>query len=292
VTKKVVIKRGATPTHHTATMATTTTTTATTNEDAPPRITTGTPETVGRAVYSEADLDRIGDLLGHRFTTVAGRETLRCAVTPGAYEAEEYCGDAVLQFLVTARQARRGAAHRTPGELTRERMAVVDKGACVEYVKRLGLDAVLKTGALVAGSGLNKVHSDIFEAVLYALYVDFGEYAGMERLAAHFERILGQTVDALAAKPDTNYMAMVQTWAQARFHELPKYIQVPIEDGGDKTSGSSAIPAFLFQVVLPDGDAYLGTPEKSVAKAKRAAAQCAWTARLSKNEPNQLRIDV
>jgi ribonuclease-3 len=223
--------------------------------------------------YTEGEIEAIQDgLLGMRFKTEEGRRELRKAITIGLYETGEYFGDAILQQLATTWQMKHSKC-MTPGSLTKERTALVDKSACIAYMKRSGVDEVLLKHCHVGGSGIDSILADIFEAMVYALYVDFGSIAGMADLFSYFEKKFSPVIEELIAKPDENYVDGLQRWSQALFQNIPKYTYVQNE-------GSA--PGFICTVSLPCGESFSGESCGNIQRARQSAAKMALDRHCSK----------
>lgn len=107
------------------------------------------------------------------------KELLKRALTHPSYFSErnlnyqklEYLGDSILDFVV-AEYLYREYSDKNEGELTRMRAAVVSKTALSKIVIELGLDRyvyVSQQGAMSA-----KMRSDVYEAIVAAIYLDGG----------------------------------------------------------------------------------------------------------------------
>lgn len=219
-------------------------------------------------LYSREDLDLVQDLLQYKFTTQEGLSILAESLTQNAYETHEYAGDVILQYLITCWQLG-NSKNKQPGALTKERCLLVNKSACVAYMRSIDLDTVVKTVNLQPGNGLNTVLSDMFEALLYALYKDMGEDSGMGKLKDFFYMRFSSVMKQLLDGPEHNYITMVQEWTQGRYKKLPTYTQ-------QKRTGLDHCPSFVFQISLPENKSFVGDAGRSVSKAKQLAAEKAW----------------
>lgn len=88
------------------------------------------------------------------------------------YQKLEFLGDSILDFLV-AEHLYIEYPDKSEGDLTQMRAAVVSKTALSELVEELGLEAY----ALIGRAQLTmseKMRSDIYEAVVAAIYIDGG----------------------------------------------------------------------------------------------------------------------
>jgi ribonuclease-3 len=139
------------------------------------------------------DLTVLAERIGHRFSDLgllhrALAHRSWCAETPGAESNErlEFLGDAVLGWAIADL-----AYHRyqvAEGQLTDLRKSVVNAIALAEVAQEIGLGPYILLGrgeAAAGGADKPSILSDVFEAVLAAVYLDGGAdaaFAMVERL--------------------------------------------------------------------------------------------------------------
>ncbi len=127
-------------------------------------------------------------------------------------ERLEYLGDSVLQLVVTEWQYARD--RRSEGKLSDERQKLVCRAALDTAVDGLGIYSYL----LLSGGEQNvgdKTKSNLFEAVVAAIYLD-GGYAAAKRFILDHGNI--QSV-----KERQNYKGILQEFLQARGEQPPVY---------------------------------------------------------------------
>lgn len=129
---------------------------------------------------SKSDFDELQNRLGYAFSNV---ELLRIALTHSSYVNEhqaigneriEFLGDCVLNFAVGEKLYYTDTS-ASEGKLSARRAAMVSRAPLARIVDSLGLVNYLVVGAGVDKSAFSeKARSDIFEAVLGAIYIDGG----------------------------------------------------------------------------------------------------------------------
>ncbi len=103
-----------------------------------------------------------------------------------ANERMEFLGDCVLNFLVGV-EFYNNAPKASEGVLSARRSACVSRTPLAELVDKLGLLEFLRVGAGVDKSAFsNKARSDIYEAIIGAIYLDGGLNACSEFLNKTF----------------------------------------------------------------------------------------------------------
>lgn len=164
--------------------------------------------------WSEETYARAEEAVGFSF---ADRELLKTAFTHSTYasafgvmsnERLEFLGDAVLELAVTEFLFRSDRADE--GALTERRQQFVSRGALAVAEKRLGLMRFLRFTGAESNLG-GKTSSDLFEAVVGAIFLSGGYGAAREWLSSHLEE----------AGPE-NYRSALQELTQER-GETPRY---------------------------------------------------------------------
>lgn len=147
----------------------------------------------------EAPLTAVEEAIGYRFSEP---ETLATALTHSSYAAErkvesyerlEFLGDAVLELAVTTR-IHEMLPDAPEGRMTRVRAAIVDERTLAEAARTIGLADVIRLGVGEDRSGgrdRSSILSDVFEAILGAVYLD----GGTEAAFTVVYNLLGETMD-------------------------------------------------------------------------------------------------
>jgi len=177
-------------------------------------------------IFSSEVIQEIEDKLGYTFQDKA---LLKQAFTHSSYaniwgdkdnERMEYLGDAVLQLAVTEWQYLNDK--RAEGKLSASRQHFVRKEALDTLVDGLGVYGYL----LVSGGKDNlsdKTKSDLFEAIVGAIYLDGGYEKAREFILTHGNLTLGEETQ--------NHKGALQEWLQ-NIGEMPEYGR-PIKMGKD-----------------------------------------------------------
>lgn len=154
-----------------------------------------------------------------------------------SYERLEFLGDAVLDLIITEIIFDL-FPNKNEGFLTKLRAKLVKGDSLAMYARNLELNKLLLLGERVKGQGIEKsksVLSDIFEALVGALYLD----AGYEPASKFVRRVIEKYVD-FDSIIDTldNYKSLLLEFAQARQMKIPTYTVISEEGPGhDMTFG-------------------------------------------------------
>ncbi len=150
------------------------------------------------------------ELIGYDFKN---RNLLISAFTHSSYVNEhpgianerlEFLGDCALNFLVGVKYYEQNR-DVDEGRLSAMRSSVVSRGPLARLVDELGLIKFLRVGAGVDKSKLEeKKRSDVFEALLGAMYID----GGLEACDAFLNRVFYGRVT-----PDHDYKSELQMYA-------------------------------------------------------------------------------
>jgi ribonuclease-3 len=184
---------------------------------------------------AEIDIAECERRIGHRFRdplllvaamTHASGARHRLA----SNERLEFLGDAILGFVVCERLFRR-FPESLEGDLTKIKSVVVSRETCSRLARQLGLaDFVIVGKGLAASPAVpESVLSDMFEAVVAALYLD----GGLEGVRPFVEGLLGPEIDKVASgELGSNHKSLLQQLAQRDFGLTPTY-EVLAEEGPD-----------------------------------------------------------
>lgn len=181
-------------------------------------------------------------------------------------ERLEFLGDSVLNFLV-AEYLYHYLPSEPEGKLSQLRAHAVSSQACFRYFELLGLQEYMLVGRgelLQAGkSGRSSIISDMFEAILGAIYLDGGLDMAKSFFMSHYQPLLQE----LSRKPDQNFKALLQEMAQKKWQKVPQYL-VLAESGPDH--------AREFEIGVYLDDHCIGTGRgNSKKEAERNAAEVA-----------------
>ena len=131
------------------------------------------------------------------------------------FQRLEFLGDAILNFFIVTELYRR-FPKANEGLLSRLRSILVSKKLLAKIARSLRL-AIEKNGA---DPGNDKVFSDIFEALIAALYFDRGKKAANRFLSKHFKPYFDQKK---LISFDPNPKSTLQEYTQKKSGILPVY---------------------------------------------------------------------
>jgi ribonuclease-3 len=216
--------------------------------------------------------------LGHCF---ADPTLLRRALTHPSFANEtgleesserlEFLGDAVLG-LVVAHLLYESHPEWTEGELTRARHALVNMRALAGLARELSLGKHLRLGRSeqrTGGAEKDSILSDLFEALIGALYLDAGTAPVRSLVRTRFEAAL----KADTPPPERDPKTQLQEWAQARFRCIPTYHDVA-DSGVENDEGRFVVEVRVAERSLGEG----------VGRTKRQAERGAAVAALRHSE--------
>lgn len=138
-----------------------------------------------------------------------------------SYERLEFLGDAILGHIVS-HWLYLFFEKEAEGELSWMRGSLVDAKSCAHYLKALRLDHFIllsKGEAANEGKGRDTILSDVFEAVLAALFLD----AGMEGVEAFFKAKLKPLIEERLQTLSKNPKMVLQSHLQKETQSLPIY---------------------------------------------------------------------
>lgn len=189
--------------------------------------------------FSPEDINIIEEGIGISFKS---KDLLTLALTHRSFVNEnkdleinhnerlEFLGDAVLELIVS-----NYLFHLQPdlkeGELSAIRSKLVDASSCCYYIKTLGIGDFLLLGKgeqRNTGRGRDTIYSDLFEAILGAVYLDQGFDKAEEFFLSNFQSFVLEEV----SNPSKNYKALLQDVVQKNYQKQPEY-QVINEEGPD-----------------------------------------------------------
>lgn len=142
------------------------------------------------------------------------------------HERLEFLGDAVLR-LAAASFLQREHPRLSVGQCSSLRAQLVSDRWLSEHADALGLDAVIRIGAVAAGdrAGRATVRAECCEALVGAVYEGWGGSDGGSRAVhAWLDPHWRQATGALLADPlRHNWKSALQEWSQGQRRGLPRY---------------------------------------------------------------------
>ena len=170
-------------------------------------------------------------------------------------EKLEFLGDAILNFLIAKQLFENGSSE---GEMTKKRSKIVSRVPLKEAVLNMGLISIARFGKGTDEKTLSdKSISDIFEAILAAIYIDSGIMVCAEKFMLDNLKDVNFELD---------YKTDLQELVQAK-HQKVQYETINIGDVNQP---------FFYSVVLIDGVKRGEGKGKSKKVAEKAAAQSAF----------------
>ncbi|NIP86700.1 MAG: ribonuclease III, partial [Planctomycetales bacterium] len=171
-------------------------------------------------------LERCQRRLGYEFQD---KKLLRAALThaSGAHhrlasnERLEFLGDAILGWVVCEMLYQQYPDY-LEGDLTRIKSMVVSRQTCAKLSTELGLEEFLILGKGMASHTQvpPSLLSDVFEALVAAIYLDGGETVAREFIQRH----LGPEIEAaVRGESETNYKSQLQQLVQREHGITPTY---------------------------------------------------------------------
>jgi len=154
-----------------------------------------------------------------------------------SYERLEFLGDAVLDLMVTEIIFDH-FPDKNEGFLTKLRAKLVKGDTLAMYARNLNLNELMLLGERVKGQGIEQsksVLSDVFEALVGALYLDLGYEPCSKFVRDVIEKHVNfdKIIDSL-----DNYKSLLLEYAQANQMKIPTYSVISEEGPGhDKTFG-------------------------------------------------------
>jgi len=203
------------------------------------------------------------DKLGHTFkNTELLHQALRHSSLPGEnYERLEFLGDRVLGLVIAEWLVADYTAEKE-GALSRRHVGLVRKEALAEAARSIGLGHIIEMStaeALGGGRANVGILSDVFEALIAALYLD-GGYDAAKSMIIRLWRPL------ISAAPPQDAKTQLQEWSQAHWSQLPVYEEISRE-------GPSHAPHFVVRVKVRNGEQATGEgTNKRMAEQNAAAA--------------------
>jgi len=171
-------------------------------------------------------LSKCQELIGYQFKDPALLLSALTHASGASHRLEsnerlEFLGDAVLGLTV-CHWLYQEYPEYDEGELTKIKSAVVSRRSCGKIACNLGLDR-----CLIVGRGVTKnrsfprsLVSDVFEAVVAAIFIDGGPDAVRDRLR-HW--LAEEVIAAVESQGASNYKSSLQQYAQRELASTPVY---------------------------------------------------------------------
>lgn len=205
------------------------------------------------------DIEKVEGLLAYQFNN---KKLLSLAFTHRSFVNEnkhltsehnerlEFLGDAILELLISDFLFRNKPMYKE-GDLSALRSRLVDASSCCLYVTHLKIGSYLLLGKgemMNEGRGRDSIYSDLFEAILGAIYLDGGLEKAKQFFFSHFDALLQD----LISEPSKNWKAMLQDFLQKKYQKQPIYM-VLSEKGPDHEK-TFIIAVFLDDLELGRGE--------------------------------------
>ncbi len=190
------------------------------------------------------------------------------------YERLEFLGDAVLELIISEELYRRYPKY-TEGQLTRLRANIVRQKSLVLIARNLQLGTVVLLGKgekLAGGEDRKSLLADVLEAVIGAIYLDFGFDEAKKFVLKNFEQALVNTNNGML----DDYKTRLQELLQSRFANVKITYRLLSSEGPDHNK--------KFNVGLYVNDRH---KTSGVGKSKKAAEQQAAGLMLKKIEETE-----
>ncbi len=208
-------------------------------------------------------------LIGYRFRN---RELLRAALIHCSFAEErgcgedydrlEFLGDSVLE-LVTREYLLDEFPDDDEGDLTRRKIAIVQKKSLAAQCLRIGLDRLVLVGEGFSWSRASResIAADVMEAVIGAVYLD----GGLEESRKFIVREILDRVSSVEMV-DPEPRNRLQEYCQARGMDLPEYVVV-------NRTGPDHAPCFEVRVSVEGKDMGVGRGATKKSARNEAAAE-------------------
>ncbi len=164
-------------------------------------------------------------------------------------ERLEFLGDAVLGLLISDYLYQRFPSE-AEGKLSWLKARLVEARSCAKFLLQLELAPFVLLGKgerANEGKGRETILSDLFEALIGAIYLDGGMEEVRKIFLFHFEEKIQDSVK----NPTRNWKAELQEYSQKRYQKSPVYKVM-------EETGPGHSPNFLIAAYLNDKEAGRG----------------------------------
>jgi len=178
-----------------------------------------------RLGYSFHDKELLSLAFIHRSFINENRDIIE-----GHNERLEFLGDSVLGLIV-AEYLYKYLPKTPEGELSHLRSMLVESTSCMRYVQLLNVEGFILLGRgerMNDGRGRDSILSDLFEAIIGAIFID----GGIDAARGFFFKNFSKEINQMLQKPLQNWKALLQDFSQKQFRTPPVY-SVVSESGPD-----------------------------------------------------------
>lgn len=136
-------------------------------------------------------------------------------------ERLEFLGDSVLGLMIAEFLFIEDPT-RQEGELSQHRSYLVEANACYRYLKQLQVEDYILLGkgeTFGIERGKITIFSDVFEAIIGAIYLEHGYEKTKKFFFHHFQSMIQEILE----NPSKNYKAEMQDYSQKHFQVIPEY---------------------------------------------------------------------
>lgn len=179
-------------------------------------------------------------------------------------ERLEFLGDSVLG-LVISDYLYRHLPETPEGELSYLRSRLVEAASCMQYLIKLGIEDRILLGRgerMNEGRGRDSIYSDLFEAIVGAIYLD----GGIDPARKFIFESFAEEITSIIKTPQRNYKAQLQDWSQKKYQQTPFY-EVLEETGPDHSK------MFNIRVLVQGREMGFGTGSSKKIAQQAAAEQ-------------------
>lgn len=182
-------------------------------------------ESAGDCMSLDEKTERCQQLIGYRFqdpSLISSALTHASVASSRRHSNErmEFLGDAILGMVV-CEQIFRTYPEYLEGDLTKIKSVVVSRRVCAKISKKLGLESCLHVGRGMMRHGMPRsLLSDVFEALVAAVYLDGGMAAAREFILAHMDAEIRMAAEGQSSG---NYKSLLQQMAQGEMKGTPIY---------------------------------------------------------------------
>lgn len=167
-------------------------------------------------------------------------------------ERLEFLGDSVLG-LIMAGYLFRKYPKASEGWLSPMRARLVEASACLLFLQKLHLEEFILLGkgeSKSNGKGRISIYSDLFEAIVGAIYLD----SGLEEATSFIEKNFEEEIQSIIEKPSSNFKAILQDHFQRKHQKQPMY-KILHEEGPDHAK-SFLVGVFIEEECIGKGEGF------------------------------------
>jgi len=199
----------------------------------------------------------------------------------GSNERMEFLGDAILGMIISEHLFE-SFIDRREGHLTRVKSFVVSGPPLARHSRELRLDEFVSVGKGMIDNGElpDSVMSNVFEAIIAAIYIDGGL---PEARRFVLDNLAGEIARVEANEHEQNYKSILQQFVQRELAGTPTYRVIG-------RSGPDHERSFQVEVVI-NGKSYESAWGRSKKEAEQRAAELTYDVLLQKQSMKKRRKD-